>query len=89
MYGEDGTERELIYYDVSENKTVTKIITPGRTETRFRLGFTARVEDGKGTNVIDMIETDSPLVKAGINAVTELLSLTIRKYPLYLIFRTT
>lgn len=66
MYGEDGTERELIYYDVSENKTVTKIITPGRTETRFRLGFTARVEDGKGTNVIDMIETDSPLVKAGI-----------------------
>ncbi|MGI6085153.1 MAG: RIP metalloprotease RseP [Acetivibrionales bacterium] len=66
MYGEDGSERELIYYDVSENKTVKKIITPGRTETRFRLGFTAQVADGKGTNVIDMIETDSPLIKAGI-----------------------
>lgn len=66
MYGEDGSERELVYYDVSENKTVKKIITPGRTATRFRLGFTAQVADGKGTNVIDMIETDSPLISAGI-----------------------
>jgi len=66
MYGENGSERELVYYDVSENKKVTKIITPGKTPTRVRLGFTAKVEGNTGTNVIDIIETDSPLMKAGI-----------------------
>ena len=66
MYGEDGSERELVYYDVSENKKVTKIITPGRTPTRVRLGFTAKIEGNTGSNVIDIIETDSPLMKAGI-----------------------
>lgn len=66
MYGEDGSERELVYYDVSENKKVTKMITPGRTPTRVRLGFSAQVEGNIGTNVIDIIETDSPLMKAGI-----------------------
>ncbi len=66
MYGEDGSERELVYYDVSENKKVTKIITPGRTPTRVRLGFSAQVEGDTGSNVIDIIETDSPLIKAGI-----------------------
>lgn len=66
MYGEDGSERELVYYDVSENKKVTKMITPGRTPTRVRLGFSAQVEGNIGTNVIDILETDSPLMKAGV-----------------------
>ena len=66
MYGEDGSEKELVYFDASENKKVTKIIVPGKTPTRVRLGFTAKVEGNIGTNIIDMIETDSPLLKAGI-----------------------
>ncbi len=66
MYGEDGRDKELIYFDTSNNQKVTKIITPGRTETRFRLGFTAKVAGDEGTNIIEMIETDSPLQKAGI-----------------------
>lgn len=66
MYGEDGTEKELIYFDVSENKKVTKTILPGRTATRFRLGFTAQIAGNQGTNVIEDIETDSPLRAAGI-----------------------
>ncbi len=66
MYGEDGRDKELVYLDTSNNQKVTKIITPGRTETRFRLGFTAKVMGNEGTNIIDMIETDSPLQKAGI-----------------------
>jgi len=66
MYAEDGSEKELIYFDVSENKKVTKMVAPGKTPTRVRLGFTAKVEGNIGTNIIDMIETDSPLIKAGI-----------------------
>ncbi len=66
MYGEDGSDRELVYYDASENKKVTKVITPGRTPTRVRLGFSAQVEGNTGSNVIDIIETESPLMKAGI-----------------------
>ncbi|NLE23842.1 MAG: RIP metalloprotease RseP, partial [Clostridiaceae bacterium] len=66
MYGEDGSEREIVYFDVSENKKVTKIITPGRTPTRVRLGFSAQLEGNTGSNVIDIIETDSPLMKSGI-----------------------
>ncbi|NLB78974.1 MAG: RIP metalloprotease RseP [Clostridiaceae bacterium] len=66
MYGEDGSDSELVYYDVSEDKMVKKIITPGKTATRVRLGFSAQVEGNTGSNVIDIIETDSPLMKAGI-----------------------
>lgn len=88
MYGEDGSERELVYYDVSENKKVTKMITPGRTPTRVRLGFSAQVEGNIGTNVIDIIETDSPLMKAGIKRGTGLLSLMIPKSSMCRIFKT-
>ncbi len=66
LYGEDGEPKEIRYYDESEKKTVEKVITPGRTETRFRLGFTARVVNGEATNIVDAIETDSPIMKAGI-----------------------
>ncbi|MCX7771730.1 MAG: RIP metalloprotease RseP [Clostridia bacterium] len=66
MYGENGKQKELTYYDESQKTKVTKVITPGRTETRFRLGFQARVSGNEGTNIIEMIETDSPLQKAGI-----------------------
>ncbi len=66
MYGENGSDKELIYFDTSENREVTKIIMPGRTETRFRLGFTAKAIDDEGTNIIEIIETDSPLEKAGV-----------------------
>lgn len=66
MYGEDDSAKDLVYFDASENKKVTRSISPARTETRFRLGFTAKVIDNAGTNIIDIIEIDSPLNKAGI-----------------------
>jgi regulator of sigma E protease len=66
MYGEDGSPKELVYYDVSLNKKVTKTIIPGKTTTRIRLGFTAKVIDDKGTNIIEMVEPNSPIEKAGI-----------------------
>lgn len=66
MYGEDGREKKLVYFDTSSNQSVTKIITPGKTETRFRLGFTAQLVGNEGSNIIEMVETDSPLDKAGI-----------------------
>jgi len=66
MYAEDGSPKELVYFDVSENKKVTKHIAPAKTETRFRLGFTAAEENGVITNIIAIVEPDSPLNKAGI-----------------------
>ncbi len=66
MYGEDGSAKELVYFDVSRNEKVTKVIVPGKTETRYRLGFSAKVIDDTGTNIIEMIETDSPIQKAGM-----------------------
>lgn len=68
MYGEDGSEKELVYFDASENKKVLKTIAPGRTATRFRLGFSAQVDNDTeiGNNTVDMIETGSPLMNAGI-----------------------
>ncbi len=66
MYGEDGTDKEIVYYDTSAGRKVTKTITPGRTATRYRLGFTARVVDNMGSNIIEMVEIDSPLEKAGV-----------------------
>ncbi len=66
LYGEDGTEKEITFFDVSENKKVTKVITPGKTPARVRLGFTAKLVNKEATNIIDMIEVDSPLEKAGI-----------------------
>lgn len=66
MYGEDGSAKDLVYFDVSQNKKVTKVIVPGKTETRYRLGFSAKVIDDVGTNIIDMIETNSPIEKAGM-----------------------
>lgn len=66
MYAEDGSEKEFVYFDVSENRKVYKTIIPGRTATRFRLGFSAQMQGNQGTNIIDIIETDSPLMTAGI-----------------------
>lgn len=66
MYGEDGSAKDLVYYDASQNKKVIKAIVPAKTETRFRLGFSAKVINDAGTNIIEMIETDSPLNKVGI-----------------------
>ncbi len=68
MYGEDGTAKDIKYFDVSENKKVTKTIIPGKTATRFRLGFSAQLDTntGAGNNVIDIVETESPLLKAGV-----------------------
>lgn len=66
MYGENGQDKEVTYFDVSENKKVTKIITPGKTPTRIRLGFTAKIINEEGSNVIDMVDTDSPLDKVGV-----------------------
>ncbi len=66
MYGENGQDKEVSFFDVSENKKVTKVITPGRTPTRVRLGFTAKLVNNEATNIIDMIEVDSPLERAGI-----------------------
>lgn len=68
MYGEDGSAKDIVYFDVSENKKVTKTIIPGRTASRYRLGFTAQY-DAKieaGNTVIDVLETESPLLKAGV-----------------------
>ncbi|NMA67644.1 MAG: RIP metalloprotease RseP [Clostridiaceae bacterium] len=64
MYAEDGKPKDITFYDVSENKKVKRAITPGRTETRFRLGFTA-TDDSEGSKVLDL-EIDSPLEKAGV-----------------------
>lgn len=66
MYAEDGSAKELVYFDVSENKKVTKHIAPARTETQIRLGFSAEEENGVITNKIAIVEPDSPLNKAGI-----------------------
>jgi len=63
MYGEDGRPKDITFFDVSENKKVTKVITPGKTETRFRLGFTA-TDTEEGARITDL-EIDSPLEKAG------------------------
>lgn len=66
MYGEDGSAKDLVFFDVSRNEKVKKTVTPARTETRFRLGFSAKVIDDAGTNIIEIIEPDSPLNKVGI-----------------------
>lgn len=65
MYGESGTEKELVYFDENQNKKVVKHIAPAKTKTVYRLGFTAKSLDGKGTNEIEMITPDTPLEKAG------------------------
>lgn len=66
MYGEDGREKEVVYFDADENQKVTKVVAPGRTATRIRLGFTAKLAGNEASNIIDMVETDSPMDKAGI-----------------------
>ncbi|NLU52341.1 MAG: RIP metalloprotease RseP [Clostridiaceae bacterium] len=66
LYGEDGRAKKITYFDVSENRKVTKTAAPGKTAVRYRLGFTAKLIDNEGSNIIEMIEVDSPLEKAGI-----------------------
>ncbi len=66
MHAEDGSPKRLVYFDASENQKVEKSVIPGRTATRVRLGFSAKFIDNKGTNIIEMIEVDSPLEKAGV-----------------------
>lgn len=63
MYAEDGKPKDITFFDVSENKKVKKVVTPGRTETRFRLGFSA-TDTEEGARILDL-EIDSPLEKAG------------------------
>ena len=55
MYGEDGREKEVVYFDADENQKVTKVIAPGRTATRIRLGFTAKLVGNEASNIIDMV----------------------------------
>ncbi len=66
MYAEDGSPKNIVYFDTSENRKVEKTISPGKTASRIRLGFTAKVVDNVGSNIIEMIEIDSPLEKAGV-----------------------
>ena len=66
LYGEDGSPKEVVYIDADTGKKVKLIITPARTQTIWRLGFTAVSENGIGTNEIQLIEDDSPLRAAGI-----------------------
>lgn len=68
MYGEDGTEKDIVYFDASKNEKVKKTITPGKTAARYRLGFSAQLDSntGAGNNVIDILETESPLLKSGL-----------------------
>ncbi|NLW03325.1 MAG: RIP metalloprotease RseP [Clostridiaceae bacterium] len=66
LYGEDGSPKEIVYKDADTGERITRVITPARTRTIWRLGFTAVSENGAGTNEIQMIEDDSPLRAAGI-----------------------
>jgi regulator of sigma E protease len=66
MYGENGSHKNVEYYDASENKKVSAVIRPARTNIVYRLGFTAVAENGAGTNQIQMIDDDSPLRAAGV-----------------------
>jgi regulator of sigma E protease len=66
LYGEDGSPKDIIYEDADTGERVTRTITPARTQTIWRLGFTAVAENGVGTNEIQMMEDDSPLRAAGI-----------------------
>lgn len=66
MHGEDGTTKNLVYFDASENRRVTKAVAPARTEIRYRLGFSSKIINDAGSNIIEMIEPDSPLNKVGI-----------------------
>lgn len=66
MYGEKGTPKEIVYFDASQNKKVTKTISAMKTQTVYRLGFTPTLENNAGTNVIQELELDSPLKKAGV-----------------------
>lgn len=66
MHAEDGSAKEVVYFDASQNKKVKTAVAPSRTETRYRLGFTAKVIDNVATNIIGIIEPDSPLNKAGL-----------------------
>jgi len=66
MYAEDGTPKQVVYEDADTGKKVTAVVTPARTQTIWRLGFTAVSENGVGTNQIQLIEDDSPLRAAGI-----------------------
>lgn len=66
LYAEDGREKKITYFDVSENRKVTKMAAPAKTAVRFRLGFTAKLIDDEGSNIVEMVEVDSPLDKAGV-----------------------
>lgn len=70
MYGEKGTNKEIQYLDASTGQKVTKVISPGRTETSYRLGFSGRVD----SNVIDMVEINSPLDRARVKKGDKILS---------------
>ena len=66
LYAEDGSPKEIVYEDADTHEKVTRVITPARTQTIWRLGFTAVSENGEGTNQIQMIDDDSPLRAAGV-----------------------
>lgn len=66
MYSEDGSPKDIVYEDADTGEKIRKTVTPMRTQTIWRLGFTAVSENGEGTNEIQIIEDDSPLRAAGV-----------------------
>lgn len=67
LYAEDGSPKEIVYEDADTGKRITRMITPARTQTIWRLGFEAVAnENGEGTNEIQLIEDNSPLRAAGV-----------------------
>jgi len=67
LYAENGAPKEIVYEDADTGERITRTVTPARTQTVWRLGFTAVVnEKGEGTNEIQMIEDNSPLRAAGV-----------------------
>jgi len=70
MYGENGLPKDIVYLDASTGERVTKTITPGKTETRFRLGFSGT----SGSNVVDLVEPNSPLEKARVKKGDKIIS---------------
>lgn len=67
LYGENGSPKDIVYVDAETGERITRTVTPARTQTIWRLGFTAVADEkGEGTNEIQMIDDNSPLRAAGI-----------------------